>query len=206
MRWPQLIRAALAALALMMAAASATLAYSGQTIATDSGWNTGWDNPDGLTGTYSVDNVWQDFYLSEWNEPYHDWARDRWNRWGPTAEAKLNNESSSKGLGFQLTIIDQYWYNFTGNWNTNLPWSKGAENENVIEELIQGYTEVDTEIQDPVRINVNYNYYIDYQIDQERQVGYRYPVFYSEIEWCDNWFLACNYDLTGTFAQTTTTY
>ena len=60
-----------------------------------------------------MDNTWQDFYLSEWmNEPSHDWARDRYNRWSSTTYNNvLYPQRNSKALGFQLTIVDQYWYN-----------------------------------------------------------------------------------------------
>lgn len=197
---PLLARATVGAMVLIIGTTSSVLAWSGESNGSD--YLSGQDNP-GATGSYSVDNTWQDFYLSEWSEPSHDWARDRYNRWSSTTYNNvLYPQRNSKALGFQLTIVDQYWYNYTGSWATNLPYTKAAENENPIEELLQGYTEVDTEINDPSRIVAGVNYYIDYQIDSERSPSN--PRFESEIEWCDKSYITCNWDITGVFYKTIT--
>lgn len=175
-------------------------AWTGQQNGRDlavNGW-IGADNPGEQTGTYSVDNIWQDAVLNEWDEPSHDWVHDKFNRFGQAAEDKLDAEPATKGLDFELRIHDQTYYNFTGNWNTNLPFSKGAENENPFEELIQGYTEVDTEIQEPMLIATGVDYFIDYQIDAEKNPTPTAPDFWTEIEYCDNDFASnCNFDPTG---------
>jgi hypothetical protein len=164
------------------------------------GW-IGNDNP-GAVGTYSVDNIWQDVYLSEWAEPKHDWVRDRFMKWGAAAEAKLNNESAQKGLGPEIRIHDQFFFNFTGNWQTNLPWSGAAASENAFEEFAQGYSEIDMEIQEPVKINAGFDYFWDIQVDAEKPPEPGKPDFWSEIEYCDNDFRSnCNWDETGWFEK-----
>ncbi len=164
------------------------------------GWigNDNWDN---VTGTYAPDNVWEDTYLSEWSEPGHDWMRDRFLKWGAAAEQKLNNESATKGLDTEMRIHDQFYYNFVDAWNSNLPFSKGPENENPAEELFQGYTEVDAEIQEPKLIDVNFNYFWDIKIDSEKAPLVGHPDFYTEIEYCDNNFNNCNHDVMGWFEK-----
>jgi hypothetical protein len=165
------------------------------------GW-AGIDNPDGLTGSYSVDNSWQDVYISEWAEPNHDWMRDRFMRWGAAAEQKLNNETGWRALDTEMRIHDQFFYNFAGNWNTNLPWSKAPEGENALEELLQGYTEVDMEVKDPWKINAAFDYFWDLQFDAEKPPEIARPDFYSEIEYCDKDFASnCNFDVTGWFRK-----
>jgi len=114
----------------------------------------------------------------------------------------LYPQRDSKALGFQLTIVDQYWYNFDGYWTTNLPYTKAAENESWYEEWIQGYTEVDTELNNPSAVVAGINYFIDYRIDSEKSPSN--PRFESEIEWCDKSYISCNWDVTGVFYKTVT--
>jgi hypothetical protein len=196
--------------ALMLGVASALLSAAVVLAVMDNGERNGqdlnccgWfgsDNPEGKTGSYSVDNTWQDVWLSEWAEPKHDWVRDRFMRWNAAAEQKLNDESAQKGLGPEIRIHDQDYFNFTGNWNTNLPWSGAAVSENWFEEAVQGYTEIDLEIQEPVNIVKDFNYFWDIQVDAEKPPNAAKPEFYSEIEYCDNNFASnCNWDVTGKF-------
>ena len=174
-------------------------AWTGQVNGRDlaiNGW-IGSDEPNNppLQGSYSFDNIRQDGILKEWAEPTHDWVSNEFMRWGQAAKDKLNREADQKGLGIELTIDDQDFYDFNGIWNSNVPWSKGAENENAVEEFIQGYTEVDIEIQDPSRINVGVDYWTSYQIDAERDPTPTRPDFGINIEWCDNNFTThCFYD------------
>jgi len=161
----------------------------------------GKDNPDGVTGSYSVDNGFQDATLREWIEPAHDWMKDGFMKWGAAAEAKLNNETNTRALGAEMRIHDQTFYNFVGNWNSNLPWSKGAEGENAAEELFQGYTEVDIEVKDPWKINAGFNYFWEIKIDSEK-ASTANTQFYTEIEYCNKDFATnCNWDETGRFRK-----
>ena len=165
----------------------------------------GYDNP-GAQGSYSVDNTWQDVWLSEWSEPYHDWFRDRYNRWSTAA---VNNvlipQRNTKAMNWEINILDQYYYNFANNWSTNAPLTKNPENENWLEELAQGYTEVDTEVNDPGRLVANVNYFVDYQMDSEKSSWtvlpeIAQPKTTTEIEWCDKDYMShCFYDETGIF-------
>ncbi|HSW43095.1 MAG TPA: hypothetical protein VLM76_11355 [Patescibacteria group bacterium] len=197
----------------LIAAAMASVLASGTTLAAvwsgqvngrdlDGGGWTGNDNPDNDTGSYSVNNAWQNTYISEWSEPSDDWMRDRFMNWGAAAERKLNNESATHGLGTEMRIHDQLFYNYNGNFNTNLPFSKAPENEWWFEELSQGYTEVDMEIQEPRLINANFNYFWDIQIDSEKAPTAAQPHFYTEIEYCLNDFATdCWHDVTGWFQK-----
>lgn len=201
----QVVVATVLASVLSFVAVSAVLAaWAGETNGLDSsccGW-IGNDNQDGVTGSYSVDNIHQQARISEWDEPSHDWVRDRLNRWGQEAENKLDRESDTRGLGMEMRIHHQDYYNFTGNWQTNLPWSGAAASENFIEEAEQGYTEVDTEIQHPAQIVVDVNYFIDYQVNSQTIGTTTRPDFWTEIEYCDNNFSTnCNYDITGWFRK-----
>ena len=205
-RLPRLLGAVCLSLVSMLVTTSIVLAWSGQTNGRDLSFSPwiGNDNNDGVTGSYAPDNIYQDLILREWDEPYHDWIDDKFNRWGQAAEDKLDAESATKGLGFELTVHNQWYYDFTNSWNTNLPYSKEPENENPIEEAQQGYTEVDTEIQEPYLINVSFNYFLSYQLDAERTPTSTQPDFYSQIEYCDNNFLTnCFHDDTGWLQKVT---
>ena len=57
------------------------------------------------------------------------------------------------------------------------------------------------EIQDGNRINANFNYFWDLKIDAEKPPEPGKPTFYSEIEYCNNFFNSCNYDVTGWFRK-----
>lgn len=101
-----------------------------------------------------------------------------------------------------MRIHDQFFYNYTGNFNTNLPWSKAPENENWFEELQQGYTEVDMEIVDPWRIVAAFDYFWDLKFDSEKPAESAKPNVYPEIEYCNNDFATnCNFDVTGWFQK-----
>lgn len=160
------------------------------------GW-TGNDNPDGLQGSYAYVNPTHDLILSEWVEPSHDWLRNRDMIWTQQAENKLDAETDSKTLTYELRIHDQFYYNHSNAFNTNLPFSKAPEGENAIEELAQGYTEVDMEQVDPWRINVDQNYFWDQRFDSEKASINGLPDIYSEVEYCNKQFNSCNFDVTG---------
>lgn len=163
----------------------------------DGGW-IGNDNPDNVRRPHGPDSVWQDLSLGEWDEPNHDWVYDRFNKWGQAAKDLFNAQWQDKGLGTQLRIADQFYYNYTGVANWNYPYSKNPENENPIEELAQGYTEVDGEINEPNKIVVGNNYFIDYKVDSEKKAIAGSPTFNSDLEWCNNFFLGCDpIDRTG---------
>jgi hypothetical protein len=196
-----LISSVLLAIALAFIGTSAALAAWGGAVnardRADGGW-IGNDDPDNVRRPHGPDSVWQDLSLAEWDEPSHDWVYDRWNRWGQAATALFNAEWQVKGLGTQLRIADQFYYNYTGVANWNYPYSKVPENENPLEELIQGYTEVDGEINNPNTIIGGYNYFIDYRFDSEKIAVAGSPTFNSDLEWCDNFFLSCEpIDRTG---------
>lgn len=160
------------------------------------GW-IGTDAP-GAQGTYAYVNATHNMILSEWDEPSHDWVRNQQMTWTQLAEDKLDAETNTRTLTYEIRIHDQFYYNFTGGWNTNLPWSKGAEGENAFEELAQGYTEVDLEQVDPWRINFGAFYFFDAQFDNEKAAINGLPDFWSEIEYCNKDFASnCNFDETG---------
>lgn len=158
---------------------------------------TGNDNPDGLQGSYAYLNGTHDLILSEWVEPSHDWVRNRYMWWTQTAKDYLNANSSTKAIDWEIRIHDQYYYNFVNNFNTSLPYTKAPENENWLEELAQGYTEVDMEQDVPSRISAETHYFWDQQFDSEKSATSTKPDFYSEVEWCNKSYTSCNYDVTG---------
>lgn len=200
-------RSGSAALVSLALAAGLTLATAAVVLAVDNGAQNGqdinccgWignDNPDGVTGTYAYVNETHNMILSEWVEPSHDWVRNNNIIWTQAAEDKLDRETGSKTLTYEQRIHDQFYYNYAGNWNSNLPLSKAPENENWFEEQNQGYTEVDAEQVDPWRIAVNTWYFIDLQFDSEKPAIAGRPDFYSEIEYCDKNFVNCFFDVTG---------
>lgn len=164
------------------------------------GWP-GIDNPDGVTGSYSIDNNWQDFYLSEWTEPTHDWVRERFMLFHQNRIDKFAVDKNDKALDFEQQIKNQFYYNFTGAFNTNVPWTKAPEAENAAEELFQGYSEVDTEVKDIIKFVAEFNYFVDLKWDSEKSAIAGAPTFDSEVEYCNKFFLACNFDGTGRFSK-----
>lgn len=194
-----LVSAGLAAALTVFAAAAVLAVGNGAQNGQDvncCGW-IGNDNPDGLTGSYAYVNETHNMILSEWNEPSHDWVRNNNIIWTQAAEDKLDRDTCCRTLTYEQRIHDQFYFNYTGNANWNLPLSKVPENENWFEEQQQGYTEVDAEQVDPWRINVNTWYFIDLQFDSEKPSIAGRPDFYSEIEWCDKNFVNCFFDVTG---------
>lgn len=159
------------------------------------GW-IGTDAPGGQ-GSYAYVNATHNMILSEWGEPSHDWVRNQQMTWTQAAENKLDAETNTRTLTYEMRIHDQFYYNFTGQFQSNLPWSKAAEGENPIEEAIQGYTEVDLEQKDPFRINFGAFYFFDSQYDSEKASIAGLPDFVSEIEYCNKQFNSCNFDETG---------
>lgn len=195
-RWVTIVGVALT-LSLVLAAAALAVgngAQNGEDIDC-CGW-IGTDSP-GAQGSYSYINPTHDLILSEWIEPGHDWLRNRDMFWTQQAENKLDAETDSKTLTYELRIHDQFYYNFSNAFNTNLPWSKAPEGENAIEELAQGYTEVDMEQVDPWRININTNYFWDQRFDSEKASINGLPDIWSEVEYCNKQFNSCNFDETG---------
>lgn len=109
--------------------------------------------------------------LAEWDEPNDDWVYDRWNKWGQAAKDLFNAQWQDKGLGTQLRIADELYYNYTG---------------------------VDGEINEPNKIVVGNNYFIDYKVNSEKKAIVGSPTFNSDLEWCNNFFLGCDpIDRTG---------
>lgn len=96
------------------------------------------------------------------------------------SEDKLNRETETRALGTEMRIHDQFFCNYTGNFNTNLPWSKAPANENWFEELLQGYTEVDMEMVDPWRIVAAFDYFWDLKFDSEKPAESAKPNFYGD--------------------------
>ncbi|HYN50722.1 MAG TPA: hypothetical protein VES62_07335 [Thermoleophilaceae bacterium] len=135
--------------------------------------------------------------LSEWVEPSHDWVRNKNLYWTQTAEDYLDANSATKAIEYEIRIHDQYYYNFVNSWSTNLPYSKAPENENWLEELQQGYTEVDMEQYTPSLINPQVYYFWDQAFDSEKTAISGWPDFYSEMEWCNKNYTGCYYDVTG---------
>lgn len=160
------------------------------------GW-IGSDNPDGQSGSYAYGNVTHNLILSEWAEPSHDWIRNRNMYWAQSTEDYLDANASTKTLTYEITIRNQYYYNWVSGFSTNLPYSKAPENENPIEELAQGYSEVDMEQYNPALINANFNYFWDQKFDSEKSAIAGEPDFYSTLEWCNKNFVSCFYDDTG---------
>lgn len=179
-------------------------AWTGQLNGLDSP-NNGWigaDDPDGETGSYSVDNVRQDGRLFEWGEPAHDRFANQWNRFGAAAETKLDTDQD-KGLDFEFRIHEQDFYNYANIMNTNLPWS-GVDPDAWFEEPFcqpAGCTEVDVEIQDTWRIEQGIDYWVEIMIDSERNPTTTRPDFVTEIEYCNSSFVNCNFDATAWFRK-----
>jgi hypothetical protein len=164
------------------------------------------DNPDApAQGTYAYDNVWHDAKLLEWDEPAHDLFQSLFMRWDAAAETKLDNEQAQKAIDFEFRIHEQNYYNFTGVVHGTVPWS-GVDPDNFIEENAcnngQGCTEVDIDLQDPSRITDNINYWLEIEIDAERNPTTTRPDFVNEVEYCDNDFVSnCRFDATAWFRK-----
>jgi hypothetical protein len=164
------------------------------------GW-TGSDNPDNASGSYSYGNVTHNLILSEWVEPTHDYVRNKNMIWAQSTEDYLDSQASTRALDYEIRIHDQTYYNFVNTWQTNLPWSKAPEAESWIEELDQGYTEVDMEQDNPGLINANFNYFWDQRFDSEKTAIANAPWFWSELEWCNKIYHPCYFDYTGSMRK-----
>lgn len=184
------------------------------TYAIDNGDNNGYDgnnycsfcddNPYDDTGTYSVNNGQHDFMLKEWVEPHYDKLREQDMQWGASAETKLNNECVDRFLTFEQRIKDQYYYGLKMPvvYGTNLPVDGGPASENIPEELIQGYSEFDTESHECQLIQQNTIYFLQFRVGSERYPSTTEPDFHSEIEWChDINPFDCKHDETGRFRK-----
>lgn len=194
------------------AAAALSVSFVGPALALDGGAmngqdvpaHNGVDNPDGVTGSYAFNNVTQLTYLKEWLESHHDGFREANMSWSVAAENKLDDECDNRFLTFEKRILDQFYYDLhgSGNYTTNLPLTQGPESENGVEEANQGYSEFDAESKNCQNINQGTFYWLEFEIDSEKTPTSSRPVFYSELEWCDdlNPFV-CNFDVTGRFEK-----
>lgn len=170
------------------------------------GWN-GLDNPDGVTGSYSIDNNWQDFYLSEWLEPKHDWLKERFMLFHQNRIDLFWTDRNDRGLDTEVRIgsanPDQDYYdriaNASGGFNTNMPFTKAPEDEDPIQERFQGYSETDMEMKDIVKFKAEFNYFWDTQWNSQKSSIAGHPVFNTEIEYCNKFFIDCRFDGTGRF-------
>ena len=190
-----------AAAALVLSGVTLAVINNGATNGKDdevNGWH-GLDNPDGQTGTYSIDNNWQDFSISEWAEPNHDWVRERFMLFHQNRIDKFWQDRNDKALDFEQRIKHQDYYNFLNAWNTNVPFTKAPEGEGFIEEGIQGYSEVDTEVKDITSFVGEFNYFLDLKWDAQMPPVANAPTFDSEVEYCNKFFVGCNFDGTGRF-------
>ena len=191
--------------AVMFGSVSVVLAaWTGQLNGLDSP-NNGWvgaDNPDNDTGSYSVDNIRQDSRLYEWDEPSHDVFRSDWMKWGAAAETKLDTDQD-KGIDFEFRIHEQDYYDYVSPARTNLP-SSGTDPDAWYEEPYcqpNGCTEVDVEVQDTWRIEQGIDYWVEITIDAQQNPTTTRPDFVTEIEYCNSWFIDCNFDATGWFRK-----
>lgn len=199
------VGALLLTLVLTFALASIVVANhynSGQINGQDLFGSGGVDESDNFESScWSPDNVRQNTYLREWLEPTHDWFYNNYNRWSASRKTCLDQSNATKALGIEMRTHDQYYYNYTGTFNTNFPYSKAPENENPAEELAQRYTEVDMEVVNPNNIVAGRDYYMNLQWDSEKTPSGGRPDFYTEIEWCNKTYTSCSWDETGWFEK-----
>lgn len=131
----------------------------------------GADNPDNLTGSYSVDNIWHDATEKEWCSPSHDWFRETFVRWSAAAATKVHNEAATRTLQLEQNVFPADSYNYTGGHDSDLPWS-GIYVADAAEQASQGYEEVSFIVSDPRRIVANVNYHGYLQWEQEADGGF----------------------------------
>lgn len=192
------------ALALAITLASVAVAHhlDGVTNGVDAAGSGGNDNPDAYENTcWSPSNSRQDAYLTEYLEPTHDWFRNSANRWSLSRKTCLDQSNPTKALGVEARTHHHGFYNYTGSFLTNFPYSKAPENENPAEEIAQRYTEVDMEVVNPNNIVADRDYYLHLRWDAERSPFNDQPDFYTEIEWCNKSYTSCSWDETGWFEK-----
>lgn len=131
----------------------------------------GSDNPDGLTGSYSVDNNWHDSTEYEWCSPSHDWFKEKYVRWSSAAATKLHNKASTRTIQLEQNVYPADSYNYTGGHDSDLPYTS-IYVADAAEQASQGYEEVSFVVYDPSRIAAGVNYHGYLQWEQEADGGF----------------------------------
>ncbi len=163
------------------------------------------DNPDGVTGSYSVDNGWHDSNEYEWCEPSHDWFKESYLRWSSSAVMKLTNERSTHTIQVEQQVYPETSYNYTGGHDSDLPYSS-IYVADIFEQARQHYEEVSFVVYDPGLIVANYNYHGYLQWDQEAENAFNNtsPVLdhvVVQIEYGDKGLNVQNYDIIGSWSK-----
>jgi hypothetical protein len=179
-------------------------AWNGSDSASGSGYP-GNDNPDGLTGSYSVDNRWHDSNEYEWCEPSHDWFKETYLRWSSTAVSKLVNERSTHTIQVEQQVYPETSYNYTGGHDSDLPYNS-IYVADIFQQAWQHFEEVSFVVNDPGTIAANVNYYGYLQWDQEAEntTNNTSPVLdhvMVQIEYGDKNLNVQNYDQIGSSSK-----
>lgn len=150
----------------------------------------------GAHGSYAPDQTYHNSRLSEWNEPGHDWFRDRLLRWGSTEVAKLRAEAVNRTLVHEQRIHgDGPYEHVGGGYVSTLPYT-GVDVDNGFEQSLQGYDEFEFQMYYPDRIVAGTTYYGDVQWNATWSNAYLVQ-FWSESEYADNAFHPLFYDEIG---------
>ncbi len=161
----------------------------------------GSDNPDGATGSYSVDNIWHDATEYEWCSPSHDWFKEKFVRWSTTAANKLHAEAATHTIQLEQNVFPADSYNYTGGHSSNLPYT-GIYVADAAEQASQGFEEVSFIVSDPGRIVAGTNYFGYLQWEQEADGGFLdfSPLLNKvevKIEYGNKLLIVQNWDMIG---------
>ncbi len=179
-------------------------AWNGSDSASASGYP-GNDNPDGLTGSYSVDNTWHDSNEYEWCEPSHDWFKETYLRWSSTAVAKLVAERSTHTIQVEQQVFPETSYNYTGGHDSDLPYNS-IYVADAFQQAAQHFEEVSFVVNDPgtIAANVNYHGYLQWDQEAENAFNNTSPVLdhvVVQIEYGDKNLNVQNYDPIGSWSK-----
>jgi hypothetical protein len=163
----------------------------------------GSDNPDGATGSYSVDNAWHDATEYEWCQPSFDWFKDRYIRWSSTTVNNvLKPNRNTRTLQVEQDVLPADSYNWpNGGRDSNLPWTHFYVAD-IFQQTKDGYEDVAFGIYDPGTIVAGTNYYAYLQWEQEADGGFldNSPLLNyvdTKITWGDKAYGLKNYDIIG---------
>jgi hypothetical protein len=161
----------------------------------------GTDNPNGDTGSYSVDNIWHDSTEFEWCEPSHDWFKEDWLRWSSAATTKLTNERATHTIQVEQQVYPQTSYNYASGHDSNLPYNR-IYVADIISQNQQGFEEVSFMVDDPGLITAGVNYHAYLQWEQEAKSGFpnTSPLLdhvITTIEYGNKAYFVQNYDWIG---------
>lgn len=162
----------------------------------------GVDNPDGVTGSYSVDNLRHNATEYEWCSPSDDWFKDTRIRWSAaTVSTTLKPQRTSRTLQVEQNVIPADSYNWAGGRNSNLPYTHFYVAD-AAEQAKDGYEDASFGIYDPGTIVAGIDYYAYLQWEQEADGGFldfSPLVNYvdTKITWGTKLYFLVNYDIIG---------